>query len=135
VVKGLIVQVEEWGVLLKLSDSIKALCPLAHLSDAPRSKISAKFVVRTAPNPPHTPLSLSLSLPPSLYTLHPPRGHPGRSSPPMGRRIVRTGRRHMDASISLPGCLTIWLLGTMPLLHTYNPALSEITPSLPRVRN
>jgi hypothetical protein len=68
VVKGLIVQVEEWGVLLKLSDSIKALCPLAHLSDAPRSKISAKFVVRTAPNPPHTPLSLSLSLP--LCTLY-----------------------------------------------------------------
>jgi hypothetical protein len=79
VVKGTIVQVEEWGVLLKLSESIKALCPLSHLSDAPRSKMSAKFVVR--------PLHLPRTCLTQLETLS-PRGHPGRSSPAMGRRTL-----------------------------------------------
>ena len=45
VVKGLIVAVQDFGVLIKLSDSIKALCPLTHLSDITKSKISSKFAV------------------------------------------------------------------------------------------
>jgi len=45
IVQGTVDSVESFGLLIKLSDHMKALCPLAHLSDAPRSKISSKFLV------------------------------------------------------------------------------------------
>ena len=104
VVKGTIVQVEEWGVLLKLSESIKALCPLSHLSDAPRSKMSAKFVVR--------PVHPTLGARKVLRLLAATRD--GRPLPWDGGPFnePQHGRFTIFAVVSPK-----WHLGTMPLLH------------------
>eukprot|EP00959_Pyramimonas_sp_CCMP1952_P102000 2133456-Pyramimonas_sp.AAC.1 len=57
-VKGTIAGIQDFGLFIKLSENIKALCPVAHLSDAPRSKISSKFEV-TLPHPLASPLDPS----------------------------------------------------------------------------
>jgi len=45
VVRGTVVGVQDFGLFIKLSETIKALCPLSHLTDVSRSKISTKFEV------------------------------------------------------------------------------------------
>jgi rRNA biogenesis protein RRP5 len=44
-VRGTVVSVEDWGARLQLSDSIRAICPLAHMSEVALSKPSPKFQV------------------------------------------------------------------------------------------
>lgn len=44
-VRGTVVSVEDWGARLQLSDSIRAICPLAHMSEVALSKRSPKFQV------------------------------------------------------------------------------------------
>lgn len=46
VVRGTVVGVQDFGLFIKLSETIKALCPLSHLTDVSRSKISTKFEVQ-----------------------------------------------------------------------------------------
>jgi DNA-directed RNA polymerase subunit E'/Rpb7 len=48
VVRGTVVGVQDFGLFIKLSETIKALCPLWHLTDVSRSKISTKFEVMPA---------------------------------------------------------------------------------------
>lgn len=44
-VQGEITTVEHFGAFVKLSDGVKALCPLQHMSEFQRTKPSVKFKV------------------------------------------------------------------------------------------
>ena len=45
VVRGEIISVEDFGAFVKLSDGVKALCPLQHMSEFQIAKPSPKFQV------------------------------------------------------------------------------------------